>query len=298
MSQNHPSNSLLSSGLPFEFIVSKQLSDLKLSPAGQYTYDKEFDGDFKEFSIDNIATLVDKDDSRTFELNIECKYNHDSVWVFFRDLNQMVMKPTVLAGIIPADVHKYEIMAKYKDLPGLKKLPLLDYATFGTLTNSKSEQYVITKAAKQLQWAFSDRFLKHLSLRDEIPVEYQMDAGFDNFFVPIILTNCPTVVIRNTVSLNDIKTKPISDITDPIDYIALYMEPDLNTRSSALKQYRRIIKPKVLKRLAQQFAMSESDLEQRIVKTLIYHPSTIWVANHEKLDTLLSFLKTQAKYWI
>lgn len=300
-----PARNLLSNGLPYEFIVSKTINELGYYSEGPYEFLKIFSDKAISSSIDNWFYVKDSDEIG-FEFLIECKFARpEKSWVFFSNVNETMMRPTSLSGIIPS--HGVDPTAGFKTsylLP--RKEPLkthiknrdvyLEYMSFGIeLDKNSSDNFIIKKAANQLQWALHEKLLRYIWYLYEVPKDMRNDPI--KMLVPVILTNAPLLEIAKDVTLEDLKTKPIHEITKRVEFLPLHVPMSGENLHASLETFKYLFTDQFLQYMHQDDGVDIEDFT-RVTKNILRKlPEIIWVTNDSNLKNFIEYIAVEAKKW-
>ena len=292
-------SALLSQGLPFEFLVAKELSNLGFSPKGEYEYYKHNKAKERElFSIDNQALYVDEESKIRIELLLEVKYSNETPWVFFADPNDREYRPQSLNGLIPASLLEFDVIKGIKTKSGIPGGEL-EYAAYGIEASRKKEDYNrINHACRQLQWAFVDRYISYHSLRAISPLDLDIEFGYQRFFAVVVITNADLLFLNENVTLDQMQGSSLENITTKKDIVPLYRKIDSNLMNEALYEAQRMNTTGTLLSADTRAYFHHKNVHRAFRGTITEAPTIYWITNVSSMHALCQKLKEIAKLWI
>ncbi|TGK08645.1 hypothetical protein EHO58_05490 [Leptospira selangorensis] len=279
--------------------MAKKLSNLGLSPKGEYEYYKHNNnGDRQLFSIDNQGLLVDEDNKIKIELLVEAKYSKESNWIFFADPNLREYKPNAYCGIVPASILSFDILTKIKTKTDYSEA-ILEYSAYGIEASKEKENYNrIVSACRQLQWAFVDKYINYHVYRGAIPQTIDIDSGYLKFFAMIILTNAELLKIKDEVTLEQMKTSSIESLVTKEEIIPFFMRIDNDLKNQAVAETQRINAIGVYDNKDVRDYFQQDKIYRSFSGIITEAPTIYWISSIESLDKLCKQLVDYARLWL
>lgn len=295
MNKQDSKTKLLSQGLPFEFLVAKELNDLGLEPTGDYEFFKSNKSNERViFSIDNTATFKDEANKIIIELLVEVKYSNDDPWIFFKDPNKRKYCQQAKNGLIPISLEEFDIQ---KGLFENKNLQF-EYAAYGLQASSRKEDYNrIIHGCKQLNWAFIDKYISQHSLISITPEDIDIEFGFKRFYAPIIITNADLLMVSDNITLDDLQRKSIDEITSKKEIIPFFQKISSNTKNEAIRESQRLNLLEKTIKIHDTSYFHHNRIGRNLSLVITESPTVYWICNLSSIKNLCQLLLDTAIEW-
>lgn len=224
---------LLSSSVPMEYVVAKELVQQGFAVNTDYTYSRYDAGIEKDFSVDIHATGYPPFNTdrllATVELLVECKHRQrGNKWLFFPDVNEPGMSPFTLGYTVRAvDCFSWMFLPKDSTVVFDEEAIFCMKGVEVDLSNGNVYDSEIKHGLLQLQYALprllteSVRHNIHNDRGENLPI----------FLCPILLTTAPILVTKSSVSIEAVEAaESLDDIAAPARWVVVHSDttPDFD----------------------------------------------------------------------
>lgn len=218
---------LLSSSVPMEYVVAKELVRQGFAVDTDYTYSRHDAGIDKDFSVDIQATgyppfNTDKLLS-TVELLVECKHRHrGNKWLFFPDVNESDMSLFTLGYTVRGiDCFSWKFLPKNSTVAFDQEALFCMKGVEVDATNGNVYDSEIKHGLMQLQYALP----RLLAERIRFNIHGGVDENNPFFICPILLTTAPILVAKSSVSIEAVEAaESLEDIADPAPWVVVHCD--------------------------------------------------------------------------
>ena len=216
---------LLSSGIPLEFEAAKMLASKGFAVDADYTFNRIYDGVYKDSSVDILATgylpLSDPNDIKAnLCLLIECKYRSPKTqWLFLPEINNEDFSPFYSNTIRVHDVFSSYTMEDKNirefslEIQGCYKGVEVD------LDKGAVYESEIKRGLNQLRYALPRFYSDSISSN----ALQHPDDSVPLLFCSILLTNAKLNILKKDATMENVRnSSDLADISEPADIIEVY----------------------------------------------------------------------------
>ena len=214
--KNWKSN-LLSSGIPLEHEIAKQVNDIGFGVWGEFTYPRITENNIeKNFTVDIWA--VKDIDNPTTEASlsvssiIECKYAHPGKkWIFVPNYSSHF--ENVVTTVDYSSSFKLTDRSLKKTFNGEYDICLKGVE----LQNKEASDYIIKKGINQLSYALPNLLKYNLS------IQFLVNRTSIRTIIPILLTTCDLYVLKHDITLEDfLNSDNLKEVAEKKDGLIYY----------------------------------------------------------------------------
>ena len=218
-------DNFVSSGIPLELAIARQVVALGASVVSDYTYTRQDGQAMKDCSCDLLATSYlpwrkPNDVRAVLEAAIECKQRAPKkAWVFFPDLN----KPDFSQGSFTA-IRSFPLFTAYDYASAavdslIMSIPLGLKGVEINMADASVHDSDIRSGINQLRYALPS-IIKEQVIRNNM---CHTEDTWPFFVVPILCTNAPLYLLRKDVDSGVVaRAKDILEIADAVTCVDLH----------------------------------------------------------------------------
>ena len=237
---------LLSSGIALELEIMRffNIKEEVYNIYPDYSYDRYFEGQIKEFSIDLLAEYVQRQEGRIhINLLIECKYrSKEKTWLFLpwlsKDemiLDEMMCRPVTCTDCFDIDYEDHIGQGSGEIFEFSRSFPLAFKAL--ELHNYSGDVYEkgVNRGAYQLLYSIPNYTYQRFDdyYGDLIYEKTHSADGVVDIICPILVTNADMRILNKDVSIEVLdKATSLDEISEEVDMVSLSI-----SKSHELKKY-------------------------------------------------------------